>query len=158
MFTPIPPKIPSSGQFSSLQINQDTITDGNLTSNGYVSGHGSIVTVDGSYATYTVQEICGSGIIRINALAQGPGDTLPNAAEIAAELGLPNIDGVSFSRNLSIYVPGNQPTYLTGDGWTFPATNYLQQMSVTGFVLFISYSEQNGWNIVALINSSVNLS
>lgn len=158
MNTPIPPVIPSSAIFNALQANQDLRTFGSSISNGYSVGKGSIITLDGAYVTYTPAQICGGVIIRTGVMAQGPQDTLPSATSIAQELALPNEDGTSFIRYLSFYIPGNQPTTISGTGWVFPGTNYLRQEGATSFALCISYSIQSGWNINALSNGFIDLS
>lgn len=145
---PIPPTIPPSGQFSSLAVDQPL---GKVVSNGYVTGKGSIETINGATVTYTPAQICNGLIVRTN----GNGtDTLPSASAIAEELGLPSAPG-SYIRYFSIYNNNGSNINLSGDGWSFTGLGTVYGYWVLTFAISIEYTSE--WNITALCIGNVNL-
>jgi hypothetical protein len=111
MNTPIPPTIPSSGQFSNADIGdmKVSINNGTFVSNGFLTSLGGSTIIDTLNPTYTSTEFCKGMIIRS---ANSGTDTFPNPEDIAATLGLPNVSGIDYLRYISI-------TNLSGGSITF---------------------------------------
>ncbi len=96
MNTPVPPKIPSSGQLSSIKIDGISNTIGNSVINAFSSSYGGSTLIETNDVTYTATAFCKGIIIRT-----GNGtDTFPDAADVATTLGL-SINS-TFQKQLSI--------------------------------------------------------
>jgi hypothetical protein len=161
MSTPIPPTIPADGQFSAVQIDQylknDGSTTGNVVSNGYVTEKGSFTTITGQDQTYSASAIAGGIIIRTGTTVAPSNDVLPTASNLASELGLPNVDGASYTRSFAIYNNNGYFITLSGTGWSFPGTANINGYYSMTFYYNLTYSIVSGWSGVCLSSGLINL-
>lgn len=115
---PLPPLIPSSGNFSNLSVDyfkNNILIDG-------LTQKGSFRIVSGTNIIFTANDFLQPVIIR-NSLASPSTDALPNPEDIANELGIINPEeNDSYIKQIIIFIDDNKASSLTTSSpspWTF---------------------------------------
>jgi hypothetical protein len=83
-------------------------------------------------------------------------DGLPAPSELATELGLPDINGASYTRTFIVYNNTIRTLRLTNiNGWTLFGSNGVGPNRPAIFYCTISYSSQDGWTAVCINDGAV---
>ncbi len=161
MQTPVPPTIPSTAQFDSIQVDQliktnHEIVQGSQVVTGNFTQGGILSTIDGQDQVYPASCITGGMLKRTGLTVSYSNDTLPSATDIADNLELPKAEGISFVRTFGLNNPTGYAINLSGTGWTFLTTTsnssgiFLGEHSYT--VMYnITYTTEDGWTIICFI-------
>ena len=164
MQTPIPPTIPSSAQFDSVQIDQfmkttgDEVVLGNQIVTGNFTQGGILSTINGQDQTYPASAIAGGMLQRTGLTVSISNDVMPSANDLAEVLGLSAVDGISYVRMFGFNNPTSYAININGTGWNFLNSNYIAGQHAYTLMYNLTYSSVNGWTSDCFIAGSFDFS
>jgi hypothetical protein len=163
MQTFVPPIIPPSVQFNTIQntntfknkgssiINGNNIVTGNFTMGGI------LLDISGQSQTYSASSVAAGMLTRSGLTVSISNDVMPSASDLANALGLIAGSGNSYIRLLGIYNTTAYQIDLTGDGWTFVNSNSIRgQFGYT--LMYNIYYSDGEWLVSCMFTGQIDLS